>query len=132
MRQFINKAKHNEDFLTSIESHFPDNYLDWKLVVTFYSALHYLNAYCKFKKVPHPHNHKDRKKLTNPDNPKALMPSKTCYEIYTFLYDYAHTARYMFLYSQKVQNQFAKIHIVNAKNALKELKEYFVSNDMVI
>ena len=132
MRQFINKAKHNEDFLTSLESHFPGDYLDWKLVVTFYSALHYINAYFKFKQIPHPHNHPDRKKNINPDNPEASLPSQICYDIYNDLYDYAHTARYMFNYSQKAQSQLGNIHILKAKKDLKNLKKYFISKGMTI
>jgi len=133
MRQFINKAKHNEDFLTSLESHFPDEYLDWKLVVIFYSALHYTNAFFKFKNVPHPHNHTERKEKIDPGNQNASLPfSQECYKLYMELYDYAHNARYMFLYSQRVQNQFANIHIVKAKEYLEILKEYFVSNGMII
>jgi hypothetical protein len=45
MKNHLNKAAYNEDFLAKIEDAFPGDFYDWKITVIFYVAVHYLDAY---------------------------------------------------------------------------------------
>lgn len=84
--QHISQAQHNELFLSSIEKT-PD-YLDWKFIVLFYSALHYGDAFLAKKYRKHCKTHTDRKNTYSQINRKDLFLA------YKNLEDFSRTARY--------------------------------------
>jgi len=84
--QHISQAQHNELFLSYIEKD-PD-YLDWKFIVLFYSALHYGDAFLAKRYRKHCESHKDRRNMYSQINRIDLFLA------YKTLEDYSRTARY--------------------------------------
>lgn len=82
--EHVAKAEHNESFLDEIGNPF----FDWVVTGSFYTALHYVDAYFAKSNV-HPINHSDR-------NPKvATDPVLTAiWSQYRALYDDSIDARY--------------------------------------
>ena len=60
-KDHINKARHNEQFLSSFDID-TTPFLDWVVNGVFYSALHYLDCYLA-NKGKHPGEHRERIRL---------------------------------------------------------------------
>jgi len=84
--QHRDKAIHNEDFVAELNN----PYWDWAITATFYSALHYVEAFLACKPIPiHSRNHEVRD-----DNIQRDALLTRIYDDYRQLKDDSHNARY--------------------------------------
>lgn len=131
MKSHIEQAKHNESFLALTEKHSPKDYFDWKITIIFYSALHYVCAYVKYKKCYLGKSHEDLDKIINPDNKtsKATIDLKY-YNYYKELYNYSRQTRYN-PYNNDIKLQLAECLYQRSKEHLQELKKHFKHINMI-
>jgi uncharacterized protein (UPF0332 family) len=131
MQLHIDKARNNEKFLAFIESNITDDFIDWKITVTFYAALHYIKALLKAKHVADTHSHTKIDLAINPGNKnrKFAMPGDY-YQCYRELYEASRNARYTVVYSNQFQILLQKMQCEQSKQNLSKLKEY-VKNEGV-
>ncbi len=95
MQNHIDQVAHNIDFLDALDKQFPKRYFDWKITIAFYTALHCLRAYEKFKRVRISKGHKFMFEHSDPTNPTALNPiSQRAFDAYTELHADAQLTRY--------------------------------------
>jgi hypothetical protein len=78
--------QHNRHLLSKIGP----EYSDWIITITFYTALHVIDALFCFDKVPNPVNHETRNRILENNN----RYSKIWY-CYRPLYSASRTARYL-------------------------------------
>jgi len=71
--QHKSKGEHNEYFLNTLGS--SSEFIDWKFVVLYYSALHFGDAYIAKKGTIYIKNHKERKKLYVDKLPREVFVS---------------------------------------------------------
>lgn len=71
----------NLNFLSGINQKFEEDYWDWKVTVTFYSALHLINAHIVKIAGLHYRNHDEVRNAISPFN--QLSPCKVSEEIFT-------------------------------------------------
>jgi len=71
--QHKSKAQHNEQFLITLGS--SSEFIDWKFVVLYYSALHFGDAFIAKKGISYIKNHKERKKLYADKLPSEVYAS---------------------------------------------------------
>lgn len=99
-QQHIEQSEHNKDFLQEIIANFPD-YTDWIITVTFYFALHRVQARLlkDFNLDPDRHEHRNpmrsRNKLV-----QLLLPNY--WEDYHTLYHESRKARYHPNYHKRI------------------------------
>lgn len=80
------KGEHNEQFLVTLEN--SSEFIDWKFVVLYYSALHFADAYIAKKGIPIISSHQERRKYYS----KKLSPEE--FASYKRLENYSKIARY--------------------------------------
>jgi hypothetical protein len=91
----IEQAQHNEAFLSAIKSHFPQKFFDWKITVTLYIAIHFLQAFARFKRVNIGNSHREMLDNSNPSNTAATNPlSQNAFNAYRNLFHLSHGSRY--------------------------------------
>ena len=66
MDEFLEQARQNKDFLTCIETNYPDQFFDWKVTVIFYISIHLLKSLAKQRNVEIGHTHHDIANSLNP------------------------------------------------------------------
>ena len=95
MQIFLNHAKHNENFHVCICTNYADNFFDWKIIVSFYIAIHYLKALAAHKNIQLPSSHFAIDKMCDPKKAEnALGLTHNAWDWYTLLYQCSRTARY--------------------------------------
>lgn len=97
MVEFINHARHNENFHRELQNLSFNDYADWKIICLFYVAIHYLKALSKHrnKKIGESHKEINYNIGNNTRNGKPTMPiNTTAYSNYIALYSYSQDARY--------------------------------------
>lgn len=125
MKEHLDRAIHNEEFLNVIENHTPNLYFDWKVIVAFYSALHYLRALEHRKKSHIGGGHKEFFAHLNPDSKTAKMPiDKAVFECYLDMFNMAHTSRYHKFKDIKKFQELMKFNLSLAKQHLDVIKKY--------
>jgi len=131
MKTHLARAQHNEKFLDFIETNINDDFLDWKITVAFYAALHYLKAFLKLKGIISGNSHKEIDSIIDPKNPKAKFPiPEKQYTYYQELYQNARNSRYSGLYTSDFQILLLKVKCDQSKKSLEELKSYFKENGL--
>lgn len=109
-----------------MDSSFPDDFFDWRLIATFYSALHYINAIISDYKLHVPNDHKQRRRFLDPDGENKLGMEVIPFEAYIELYDYSFKARYT-SYSTDISGYklvLVKVDYRQAVNDLSIVKEF--------
>ena len=127
MKEHIDQVLHNLNFLKALDVQFPKDYFDWKITITFYTALHCLRAYEKFKKMRIAKGHKFLYEHSDPTNPNALNPiSQKAFDAYNALHYASQNTRYqgimnpVFRQSQlEIQYQECRANLVIIRNYLK-------------
>ncbi|MFZ7106647.1 MAG: hypothetical protein ACO1HD_08515 [Bacteroidota bacterium] len=96
MHEHLRQASHNQQFRDCIEENFSDDFFDWKITVTFYTALHYLHALASKKGLFIGSNHGDVLRSVNPNNKNGcvLHLSYSAWNAFKEMYNYCHSARY--------------------------------------
>ncbi len=131
MQSHILQAKHNEDFIKSCTSSFPDLYFDWKVTATFYCALHLLHAFCKKRGVNPGRTHQDIKnsldQRTRRQPPITPFPQHV-WDWYSALQKYSEQARYDGILDPETENEVQKDNFIESTKLLIKLKTYFAKN----
>ncbi len=90
----IKQALHNLSFLEKVNKSLPD-YYDWQVTVSFYCALHLVNAHLSHFNLQY-RKHKDVKDVLNPFNQLSMarLPESE-YAAYVALQSLSRRARYL-------------------------------------
>lgn len=94
MQSHIDQALHNEVLLDELNKSHPKYFLDWKITIMFYIALHYLEALATKKKIDLGSSHESRNREIHPKHGKMSL-GRDAYTAYKRLYDYSQNARYL-------------------------------------
>lgn len=96
MQKHIDQAIHNQELYDLISHHFKGRFLDWKITILFYIAIHYLKALAKLKGIQHlGSNHTEIGDNINPKSHNPRMPlTKDAYDNYKLLYKTSRSVRY--------------------------------------
>lgn len=133
MREHLEKAKNNERFLEFIEQNIKDNFYDWKIIVIFYAALHYIKALLKLKRKPPGFTHNELKNIINPQNTQARYPfPQKIYDSYDELYDDSRNARYTAVYMNEFQILLMNSLYNRSKTNLANIKKHVSQEGLVI
>ena len=121
---YIAQATHNQDFLDSIEEKFPDVFLDWKITIMFYIAVHLLKELAEQYNVDIGRTHEETAKLMDPSKSPALRLPEKVWRCYRHLYRYSKEHRYDGLIDEDARNE-ARVKDYNAaKSALGYFCDY--------
>jgi hypothetical protein len=96
MQNHLKQAKHNQELLSEMNVKFPQQFFDWKITISFYIAIHYLQALTDSKNIEIGQSHYDIELNINPNsnnNPK-MRTTRGAWEEYRRLFRYSQTARY--------------------------------------
>ncbi len=123
----LDQAKHNEDVLIFLDKEKAEDFFDWKITIIFYTALHYVRALAKKKKIFINHSHTDIITNIDPRNSSASMPlDQLSYDAYIDMFENSKTCRYDEYYD--VNNQWLvclrKVSYINCKSNLKVIMDY--------
>jgi hypothetical protein len=93
---FTLQATNNQKFLDSIEEKFPEIFLDWKITVMFYIALHLMKELAEQYHVDVGRSHESMDKALNPEtnNPPQIDIPIKIWRTYRHLYQYSKNHRY--------------------------------------
>lgn len=112
-RKHIQKAEHNKTFLTNELWGKVENYPDWVTVVTFYSALHFVEALMAALHDLHFVIHEDRNKQVR------ILHSQIFPEFYR-LYDLGNSSRYHSIEDMPTRNEATEL----VEYALPKIENY--------
>lgn len=127
MQAHVNQALHNERLVIDLCANHPDNYFDWKVTATFYTALHLLRAFCEKRGVDPGSTHQD---IANSFDPrrcrKPITPCpKHVWENYSKLQKYSEHSRYEVYLDPEVENEIQRDNFLHCQELLESLKNYF-------
>jgi hypothetical protein len=130
-QEHINQAINNIRFLQNI-NHSVNNCIDWQVTVSFYTALHLVNAHISTFNLQY-RRHTDVKDVLNPYNLTSVMKlPENEYTAYMSLQSLSRRARY--LVNEKDNNLAANTafltyekHLAKALKHLDILMQYFTS-----
>lgn len=122
MEHHITKAQNNERFLLFIEESIKDDFIDWKITVIFYAALHYIKAFLKKNKIIIGQSHSEIESAIKAGGKFPLPPD--IYDIYHDLYRTSREARYVAIYTTPFQDTLLQFKCNEAKEELNTLKEF--------
>ena len=91
LSEHVAQAAENTAFLSTAFT--PTDNPRWRVVVCFYAALHYIDAYLDKLQSAHPSDHKQRRQVMQQLLRKGAI-EKRVYEAYAELYDASMDARY--------------------------------------
>lgn len=125
MQIFLNHAKHNENFHVCICTNYADNFFDWKIIVSFYIAIHYLKALAAHKNIQLPSSHFAIDKMCDPKKAEnALGLTHNAWDWYTLLYQCSRTARYDGFIDTDTDMIIKKADHIACTKALNKFKNY--------
>lgn len=128
MQEHINKGKQNEEFHNALCEKFIDTAYDWKIVVLFYTAIHYLKALGLFKGLNIGDTHMEINQNVNPkSNLKKIVIPQDMWDHYFSLYQYSRTARYNGVLDKKTNDALMKADYSHCKKHLTQFKIYLKS-----
>jgi len=126
---FINQATSNQDFLDNLEDKFPDVFLDWKITVMFYIAVHLLKELAEQYNVDIGRTHEETAIKLDPKRTKnsvLSLPDKV-WRCYRHLYRYSKEYRYDGLMDDEVKHESRLKDYEAAKSALSIFCDYMHS-----
>ncbi len=88
--QHRERAEHNEYLVSTLDNPF----WDWRIVVTFYAALHYVESYFAAKNIKHPVTRPNQKPNHSSRTPLVATHLRAVYKEYENLYNDSRDARY--------------------------------------
>lgn len=93
--EHISQAKENLIFLHSVNNKIPSHW-DWQVTVSFYTAVHLINAHIAQKSNQHYRSHELVNNSINPYNPTSITRlSEELYTSYMKLQNLSRRARYL-------------------------------------
>ena len=94
-QEHINQSNNNLDYLSKINSSINDRW-DWQVTVSFYCALHLINAHIVQKTTKNYLSHSQVSHAINPFNPLSVSKvDEETYLSYTKLFQLSRRARYL-------------------------------------
>ncbi|PTS92668.1 hypothetical protein DBR11_26495 [Pedobacter sp. HMWF019] len=128
MQAHLNQALHNENFVAECCNNYPDNYFDWKVTATFYTALHLLRAFCEKREVDPGNTHYDIANSFDPrrcnNRPITQVPN-FLWRSYSQIQKYSEQARYDVFLDHEVENEIQRENFKHCLILLKGLRDYF-------
>ncbi len=125
---YLNQAKHNIKFLESIQNQ--PNIWDWKVTISFYTALHLINAHIEWQEERHYLSHTKVDAVINPyGNSIAKLP-ENYYLSYQKLYNLSRRSRY--LVSEKTNIRNTEIEIIAHKTHDIHFQKTLIHLDLII
>lgn len=95
MQEHLEQVEHNTELLNFLDEKSKSNYFDWKITITFYTAVHLIHALSRKKKRKIGREHKVINPNLDPSNSQAVMPlDYEAYQAYIDLYQSSRRARY--------------------------------------
>ena len=124
---YLAKAKHNEEFLESIDR---ERFCDWWVTASFYVALHYVNAFVSVSIKSGFCSHEKIKNLLHPEGnfPDLRFP-KDKFEDYMLLQNLSRKARYMQVgdHEDSVCKLMKPKHVARAERLMGSVRSYVMS-----
>jgi hypothetical protein len=127
MQGHLNQALHNHTFVIECCASYPDNFFDWKITGTFYTALHLLRAFCENRGVNPGKNHSEIRSSLNPSSQQITPFKPHAWKAYNKLQNYSEIARYDVFLDAELENEIQRDNFEESKKLLKELQGYFNS-----
>lgn len=129
MTSRIQKAQHNEKFLSDLMNSFPDNYFDWKITVVFYYFVQAIEAYAESKGIElNASSHVERENKINPIKENVLKLHPRIYEHYRYIYELSIKTRYKDP-DDDLEQEYYKLELtrfnVGCIDRMKDLKAQF-------
>lgn len=130
MGSFLEQAKHNEQLLDLMDSHFPNQFFDWKVTITFYTCVHYMNEYlCAPGRDIHVRDHYERNSNLNPNSQISVFPlPENLWDMYHDLYIKSRAVRYNGIKNRSLSLKKWEADYKLVREHLKALKEFVESN----
>jgi hypothetical protein len=94
---YLLRANDTRFLLAQIKNNNKGHQWDWKITLTFYIGLHYVNHYSELTEQPIKGNHKETLILLNPrieNKTESVIFSEDAYDAYLHLYHAAWDSRY--------------------------------------
>jgi hypothetical protein len=132
MKDHIEHACHNEEFLDFLKKNSPHKFFDWKINVVFYCALHFVRAYSEMKGVTIGPTHYDLwiALHSQDDNPPVLELSSKALSAYKKISRFSKNARYDGFINRDNFERICEINFNSALSHLGVLKSYLKSQKM--
>lgn len=128
MTQHLQQAQHNHKFLIYLDSNeLSEIYCDWKITILFYTALHLMRAFCVFKSVSIPENHREFHDKINPKGKKNVLAlPNEIFDCYFELYNQSRRTRYASGYNIDLKNmiELNKWQYQQQKKYINKILEY--------
>lgn len=125
VKQHLAKIRSNKNLLNHLGEASSTKYPDWFVTVTFYTALHSIEAiFCQEISL-HTNTHFEREKALQKRLPAI---DKTFLMAYRALYTQSHQARYMADQKFEITNQDCEDALANLKIIETECKETYFEN----
>ncbi len=133
MREHTDQVAHNLALLKALDKQFPTDYFDWKVTIVFYTALHGLRAYEKFKKVRIAKGHKFLYEHSDPTNPNAVNPiSQRAFDAYNLLHDASTNTRYQGVVNPVFRKSLLEIQYKEALLNWAIVKNHLVAQGLTL
>lgn len=117
--EHVRRSNENLQFLEKIRDF--DNYWDWKVTVSFYSALHLINAHIAIKIDHHYRTHNQVEKVINPfKNLSTTKLDEDTYTSYMALQNLSRRARYL-VHEKRTENNRSATYFTFDKHLKKAL-----------
>ena len=135
MQNHLEQAKHNQELLSEMEIKFPQRFFDWKITVSFYTALHYLQALADKRNIEIGQTHNDIERNVNPNSrwTPVMRISNGAWGNYKELFQYSLTARYDGVEEDIEQFEILRqLDYLECKKHLDNFKKYIKSQGLDI
>ena len=128
MNQHINQCKYNEEFLSELNSKFPDTFSDWKVTVVFYCAIHLIRGYAlsKGKTLGDRHTH-----VFEYLEEETSKTSKI-YKAFKVIYRNSRDSRYNGFTTRENFERLCNIKLNESRTMLGRIKSYVESKGIKI
>ena len=133
MQHHLEQAKHNEFFLSDLEVDYPTTYFDWKVTVSFYIALHYLQALGDYRNIEIGETHNDIERNVNPNSSRnpVMRISNSAWRNYKSLFKYSQIARYDGINDRQNFEELRESDYLECKTHLENFKKYIKSQGLM-
>lgn len=125
----INRARHNEKFVSECENVLPGKYYDWKTTANFYCALHLFRAFLKKRGYNEEiESHDQLVSLFNKKRNGGKPPfqiKEHVWQAYCDLRKISEAARYGLLYNEELELAIQQQEFELSTSKLREIKAYF-------
>jgi len=127
MQGNLNQALHNHNFVNACCTNHPDNFFDWKVIATFYTAIHLVKAFCLARGFDAGATHAEVRASINPNGSPKTQFKPHAFKAYNRLQRYSEVARYDTFLDPVLENGIQKKNFEECLVLISELKAYLSS-----